>query len=514
MITALQKIAWLGILGVAAVLLAAPAAGAAYEPGTATSDQGNTPTLLNFTPAMTDEATASGETAVGTYQVPPGIGTVTVSIGAYGVRTTTETGQPARYMYVRLRINNQGSMLFTVDPTMARLMDDKGRRVSGADLYAGQTRLSSTTVSPSGRDDVQLGFVLPPEARFSDIQSMTVEWPYTYGTQSHVATAKFVKSAPPVATGPTETGYGGGMISTGFYPDNLYADYPYLYGEYAYPYDTSAFRYPDYWLWGPSWWWPPWWWWGGGGFFFDADDFLFRHHHDRDFDRDRRGVRDRTLASRDPTRTGVDPAGLGGHAVRVARAAGSATGEHTAAQGTARTASVNERTGRAGSLAAPAPREFGNRIETPRGNGTWTARPSAPAPREFGNRIETPRGNGTWTARPSAPPPRDFGNRIETPRTPAWSQAPRYSAPRVEVPQHSAPRIEVPRYSAPRFSAPSQSAPRFSAPSGGFSGRSFSGGGGGSGGRSFSGGGGGFGGFHGGGFHGGGFHGGGGGGRR
>jgi len=286
MITALQKTLWVSILGVVALLLAAPALGAASEPSTAyaddtgVSDQGNMPAIINFTPAMTTEAIAAGETAVGTYQVPPGIGTVTVSIGAYGVKATTETGQPARYVYVRLKINNQGSMLFRVDPTMARLMDDNGRRVSGADLYAGQTRLSSTTVSPSGRDDVQLGFVLPSEAEFADIQSMTVEWPYTYGTQSHVATAKFVKTPPPAAAGPSETGYGG-AISPGFYPDYLYANYPYLYGQYVYPSypydygDMSALWYPDYGLWGPSWWWSPWW---LGGGFFDTDDFFFRHH--------------------------------------------------------------------------------------------------------------------------------------------------------------------------------------------------------------------------------------------
>jgi hypothetical protein len=218
---------WVSILGVAALLLAAPALGAASEPSTAyaddtgVSDQGNMPAIINFTPAMTTEAIAAGETAVGTYQVPPGIGTVTVSIGAYGVKATTETGQPARYVYVRLKINNQGSMLFRVDPTMARLMDDKGRRVSGADLYAGQTRLSSTTVSPSGRDDVQLGFVLPPMIRFSTIGSFTLIWPYTYGDKRYEGRTKFIRIE--------RVNY---YYPDYYYPYGYYHPYPYYYGPW------------------------------------------------------------------------------------------------------------------------------------------------------------------------------------------------------------------------------------------------------------------------------------------
>jgi hypothetical protein len=448
-----------------------------------------------FTPSADQSAEVSGQASIGGYQLPPSGGPVMVNVGAYGVVGTPEKGMPGEYLYLRLDIMNQGPVRFTVDPSQATLTDDSGHRVTGADLYAGQTRLASTTVSPNGTEHVQLGFVLPPDSRFDNLQSVTIVWPYMYGSQPYTAVASFAKTPPPEAqpmAGGDAAVSGAYDNSAAYFPDGLSAAYPYLYGSYVYPsYGWAASWWPsscwpDY-GWSGTWW--PYGWWFNHCFF-DRDDFFFggfgRHHR---FDRDDfRGLHhtrlDGLLSRATPTRsllrrTSLNTATgtIGGRLARVAGPAVGVGGERNTRLQTP---------GTLGAIGRENPRVF----QAPRTEGLRNlASPQNPA--RFAQ-LQTPAPH-TWSGRTE-------GSVIAVPRG------------NVAAPRQSVQRFEVPSGTFFHSGAPPMATPRFAAPRGGFSGGgggfragAFSGGGGGFHGGAFSGGGGG-------GFRGGGFSGGGGGG--
>jgi hypothetical protein len=454
-----------------------------------------------FMPSADQSAEVSGEASIGSYQLPPSGGPVTVNVGAYGVVSTPENGMPAEYLYLRLDIMNQGTTRFTVDPSQATLTDDSGHRVTGADLYAGQTRLASTTVSPNGTEHVQLGFVLPPDSRFDNLQSVTIVWPYTYGSQPYTAVTPFAKTPPPEAQ-PMAGGNAAvsGAYDNSFYsPDGLYATYPYLYGSYVYPSYGWAMSWwpsscwPDFGFnwWGNSWFWPRSWWFNHC--FFDRDDFFFgfgRHHR---FDRDGfRGLHhtrlDGLLGRAAPTRSLVQRTSLntatGTIGGRLARVAGPAVGVGGERNMRLQTPGTLGAVGRENPRAFRAPWTEGFRNLASPQNPARFAQPQTPALH-------------TWSGRTEGPV-------IAVPRGNAL--APRQSVQRFEAPSGTFFHGGAPSMATPRFAAPRGG---FSGGGGGFRGGAFSGGGGGFRAGAFSGGGGGF---RGGGFSGGGgFHGGGGG---
>jgi len=463
-----------------------------------------------FMPSTDQSAEVSGEASIGSYQLPPSGGPVTVNVGAYGVIGTPEKGMPGEYLYLRLDIVNLGTMRFTVDPSQATLTDDSGRRVTGADLYAGQTRLASTTVSPNGTEHVQLGFVLPPDSRFDSLQTVTIVWPYTYGAQSYTAVTSLAKTPPPEAqpmaggnaavSAPYEAPYEGVYDNSFCSPDDLYATYPYLYGSYVYPsYGLAASwwpssYWPDYGLnwWGNSWFWPRSWWFNHS--FFDRDDFFFggfgRHHR---FDRDDfRGLHqtrlDGLLGRATPTRSLVQRTSLntatgtvGGRLTRVAGPAAGVGGERNMRLQTAATPGS---IGRENTRVFQVPRTEGLRSLTPREDATRFAQPQTPAPHAWSGR----------TGGPVIAMPRE---NLPAPRQPAWH----FEAPSGAFNRGGAPPMATPRFAAPRGGLGGG----FSG--GGFRGGAFSGGGGGIHGGGFGGGGGFHGGALGGGGHGGGGHG-------
>jgi hypothetical protein len=450
-----------------------------------------------FMPSADQSTEVSGEASIGSYQLPPSGGPVTVNVGAYGVISTPEKGMPAEYLYLRLDIMNQGTMRFTVDPSQATLTDDSGHRVTGADLYAGQTRLASATVSPNGTEHVQLGFVLPPDSRFDNLQSVTIVWPYSYGSQPYTAVTSFAKTPPPEAqpmAGGDAAVSGAYDNPAGYFPDGLYAAYPYLYGSYVYPsYGWAASWWPSscwpdfgFNWWGNSWCWPRSWWFNHC--FFDRHDFFFgrfgRHHR---FDRhDFRGLHhtglDGLLSRATPTRSLVQRTSLN-----------TATG------------TMGDRLARVGGPAVGVGGERNMRPQTP---GTLGA-----IGRENTRVFQAPRTEGLRNLTSPQSPARFAQPQTSVPHTGSGrTEGPVIAVPRGNVP---APRPSVQRFEAPsgtffHSGAPQMATPRFAAPRGGFSG-----GGGGSRGGAFSGGGGGF---HGGalnggggGFHGGALNGGGGG---
>lgn len=456
-----------------------------------------------FMPSADQSAEVSGEASVGSYQLPPSGGPVAVNVGAYGVIGTPEKGMPGEYLYLRLDIMNQGTMRFTVDPSQATLTDDAGRRVTGADLYAGQTRLASTTVSPNGTEHVQLGFVLPPDSRFDSLQTVTIVWPYAYGAQSYTAVTSLAKTPPPEAqpmAGSNAAVSGAYDDSGAYFPDDLYAAYPYQYGSYVYPsYGWGAswwpsLGWPDSWCgwWGNGWWGPDGWWFNHS--FFDRDDYFFggfgRHHR---FDRDDfRGLHrtrlDGLLGRAMPTRSFVRrtllnaaTGTIGERLARVGRPAVGVGGERNMRLYTPGTLGA---IGRENTRVFQAPRTEGLRNLTSPQNPTRFAQPQTPVPHIWSGRtggpvIAMPRGN------------------LPAPRQPAWH----FSAPSGTFFHSGAPPMATPRFAAPRggFSGGGFRGGAFSG-GGGFRGGGFSGGG--FRGGTFSGGGG----FHGGGGHGGGGH--------
>jgi hypothetical protein len=266
---ALQKLVIPGLLAVRAVLLVAgTAAGSAF---------------YDFRPVATSESAASGEAGGGAYQLPPGVGGVTVNVSAFGYLPADETSGQTQFLYVRLSIANAGDRPFTVIPAASSFFDDLGHRVVGAALFSGQTRLTSGTVGPGGQDDLQLGFALPSNTSFGTIGGLSVQWAYMYGNQSYVAETQLAKSSGNVYTAPTGGGYTPGGPTAYVVPDSAYVSPIYL--------DTYSSYWGGY----------PWWIWSGFGSspWWDFDlcgDIGFGRFHNffgegrffgRDFDHDR-----------------------------------------------------------------------------------------------------------------------------------------------------------------------------------------------------------------------------------
>jgi len=183
-------------------------------------------------------------------------------------------------MYVRLSISNSGDQPFTILPASSNFFDDLGHRVVGAALFSGQTRLTSGTVGPGGRDDLQLGFALPADSSFGALNDLAVQFAYLYGNQSYAAEAQLTKAANNLYSAPA-TQYP--ATSPTVYSDVGYAsggDYGYGYG-YVSPFYVDT--YPAYW--GGY----PWWGWSSFGFgpWWDGDlDHFCDHDHHHHFGHD------------------------------------------------------------------------------------------------------------------------------------------------------------------------------------------------------------------------------------
>jgi hypothetical protein len=237
-----------------------------------------------FQPVDT-EGVAIGPTADSAFMsVPPGTEAVQVTVSAFGYITPETETASGRYVYVRLGMVNRGDRAVTLEPSLASLTDDMGRRISGAALYAGETRLTQATVVPGGRDDLSLGFALPQGTAFGDFGSLMVEWPYRYGDMTATALVGFIQTgtAAAPATGPEAAilpieSYPSEAFSTtnlegtpAVYVNPVVVESPVAAVDYAYydPYPTTVFTYystPYYYY--PSYrsyfdycdWYVPWW---------------------------------------------------------------------------------------------------------------------------------------------------------------------------------------------------------------------------------------------------------------
>jgi hypothetical protein len=267
---ALRSVLTPWLVGVAAVLIAATAAAGG--------------TFYDMRPLAAADASAGA--VPGTYQFPPGIGAVSVTVSGFGYVPTDLAG--GQYAYFRLLVSNRGDQVFTLDPAASTYRDDLGNQVSGAALFSGDQRLTTLAVGPGGSADVQLGFAVPAETPLASIGTVAMDWAYAYaGARYSVETqmsnlSSRLFAAPPVRVAtPAATTYVVGQAPAYDYglPTTAYYDaYPTAYLD----------GYPSWFLNSNSLF--PWW---GNGLVCNFNWDRFRHFRDGDFDRDDFSRRDR-----------------------------------------------------------------------------------------------------------------------------------------------------------------------------------------------------------------------------
>jgi hypothetical protein len=158
---------------------------------------------VDLQPAMTPGAASMGAVDAGVYRLPPGIGGVTVTVTAFGSVPSDAGLTQNKYLYVKLSIANDGDQPFTLLPSACTTLDDRGNRIAGANLFSGQTRLTTATLAPGARDELDLGFPLAAEADFAALRTITVHWAYTYAGRQYTAIVPLTSSGASSAAMPT-----------------------------------------------------------------------------------------------------------------------------------------------------------------------------------------------------------------------------------------------------------------------------------------------------------------------
>lgn len=210
---------WL-VPAMAAVVLAAVGCGKDY---------------INFRPVGFPEAAASGWVDGGLFRLPPGEGTVALSVETRGVTENQKNGPAERSLEVSFRLGNRGKETFSLNPAEAKVIDDDGRTVGGAKAYVGQNPTGTLAVPGGGRENGRLVFPLPQGVQFDSIGSVKLVLPYRFGDKSYQATAKFVRFED-VYYEP----YGTPYYYPYYYPPYYGPYYPYYYPygySYGYPFD-------------------------------------------------------------------------------------------------------------------------------------------------------------------------------------------------------------------------------------------------------------------------------------
>jgi hypothetical protein len=380
-----------------------------------------------FSPVAPAVASSSGWKGSGQYSLPPGIGAVTMSVSAAGGTTTDAAGRPVQALDISLTVANNGNQALALDPAGARLVDSGGRLLVGATAFSGSTVVSTITISPGGKDDLQLVFYLPASSQLQDMSTASVHWPYSYGNQTYAVDLEFAQGSQ-IYNAPA------GPVVSNAPGDAVYGAQPQPAAEYnsPQPYDSlidSALPYyGTTWGYGPGYW--DWWfnpqpvWWGSnfcnfGGFGFPFF-FVDRGRHEfHEFLEHRRGSgnflsQHNALADGDPSfrdlraqRSLFAPlaANRSGMIVGQSQRLDSIRGLDLSGLGP-QVASRLNRTGRG--IIPSAPGSFGT---ISNGGGTWTA--GSP-------------GNVPHTEFPRAPltpimPPRFNGGSAFTPRFQAGS---------------------------------------------------------------------------------------------
>ena len=248
-----------------------PAAPVASEAVSASSAALSPPNVLEyfyFSPVQPAKPASAGWVAGGQYSLPPGFGAVTMEASAFGSITAGPSGAQHQTFVVRLTMANNGTESLRMVPASMRFVDESGHLVTGATAYSGVVRISTDTVGPGGRDELQLEFSLPPELALKGLGPVDMDVPYAYGNTSYLTELRFIPSPPPSAAS--------AAALPSYNESNVYNNY----NEYAYP-DYAYSDYYPYYAYYPLAWWSGWpWWW------FGRTDFFFSVHRNHFFDKD------------------------------------------------------------------------------------------------------------------------------------------------------------------------------------------------------------------------------------
>jgi len=147
----------------------------------------------HFRPAGESQAAGAGWVAQRTYRLPPGEAKVEVRLAARGRTDTNEKGVQYDALHVRLAIRNRSEHGFALTPKAARLLDDEGHTITGAEAYAGRSRTGAITVAGGAEATYELVFDLPAETRLADLGSVRLRLPYRWGEKRHEVAAKFLR---------------------------------------------------------------------------------------------------------------------------------------------------------------------------------------------------------------------------------------------------------------------------------------------------------------------------------
>lgn len=176
---------------------AAPVASEAVSTSSAAPSPPNVLEYFYFSPAQPAKPASAGWVSGGQYSLPPGAEAVTIEASAFGSITAGPGGAQYQTFVVRLTIANSGTESLMMAPSSMRFMDESGHLVTGATAYSGTVRVSTDTVGPGGRDELQLEFGLPPVLALNGLGPVDVDVPYAYGDTSYLTELRFVPAPPP-----------------------------------------------------------------------------------------------------------------------------------------------------------------------------------------------------------------------------------------------------------------------------------------------------------------------------
>jgi hypothetical protein len=151
------------------------------------------PQTVYFRPAEGAQGAGPSWIAQVTYALPPSTKAVRVTLAARG--EIGETDEDVRYerLNVRFEVRNTSGETFTLDPSGLALMDDEGRRVSGAQAWAGRNPAGVIHVAAGADATYELLFDLPPEVHLERLGSVRLVWPYKLGEASGETSTKFLR---------------------------------------------------------------------------------------------------------------------------------------------------------------------------------------------------------------------------------------------------------------------------------------------------------------------------------
>jgi hypothetical protein len=172
------------VLGLAAILTA----------GCGSSDR------VAYQPVALGLVVPAGPATDGNWPVPTSAPNLRVKVLGEGGLTPDAKGAATEMFRVRFAVTNEGSQPMTLDPAAAYLFDNDGTRLASGKTWTGDQKQGRVTVAPGKSGEFALAFDLSAKTPLKELKVLRVRWPYTYGGDSYVGGARFMK----IETGPVD----------------------------------------------------------------------------------------------------------------------------------------------------------------------------------------------------------------------------------------------------------------------------------------------------------------------